>query len=87
MKTLCVLLLLAVPASAVTLQQDCRGPGSIGTALMSADGTITLNIRQSPGAPVEGVAAVRRGDPNYARILAHLSGMSPGEKKLVPPWC
>lgn len=87
MKLALFLLLLATPAIALPAQNDCRGPGSIGTALMSADGTITLNIRQSPGAPVEGVAAVRRGDPNYARILAHLSGMSPGEKKPVPPWC
>ena len=33
MKALCFLLMMAVPASAVTLQSDCRGPGSIGTAL------------------------------------------------------
>jgi hypothetical protein len=80
------LLLLAAPASAVTLQQDCRGPGSIGTALMGADGTITLNIRSIPGGPLDGVLA-SRPDANYARILSHVGGMVPGEKKSVPPWC
>jgi hypothetical protein len=51
------LLLATIPASAMTLQQDCRRPGSIGTALMNADGTITLNIRSAPGAPLDGVVA------------------------------
>lgn len=87
MRALALLLLLAVPASAANLQQDCRGPGSIGTALMNADGTITLNIRTIPGGPLDGVVASRPGDPNYARILSHLGGMQPGEKKPVPPWC
>jgi hypothetical protein len=87
MRWLLALLLAATPAAAVTLQQDCRGPGSIGTALMSADGTITLNIRSAPGAPLDGVVASRPGDANYARILSHVGGMAPGEKKPVPPWC
>lgn len=73
---------------AFALQQDCRGSGSIGTALMSADGTITLNIRSpQPGSPIDGVLAVRKGDPNYARILSHVGGLQPGGKKPVPPWC
>jgi hypothetical protein len=87
MRWLLALLLATTPAAAVTLQQDCRGPGSIGTALMSADGTITLNIRSAPGAPLDGVVASRPGDANYARILSHVGGMAPGEKKPVPPWC
>jgi hypothetical protein len=94
MKILAVLLLAATPVlttsglAAPALQQDCRAPGSIGTALMGADGTITVNIREpQPGSPLDGVVAVRRGDPNYARILSHVGGMTPGEKKSVPPWC
>jgi hypothetical protein len=87
MKILCVLLLATVPASAMTLQQDCRRPGSIGTAMMNEDGTITLNIRSAPGAPLDGVVASKPGDPNYARILSHVGGMTPGEKKPVPPFC
>jgi hypothetical protein len=87
MKILCFLLLATVPASAMTLQQDCRRPGSIGTALMNEDGTITLNIRSAPGAPLDGVLASKPGDPNYARILSHVGGLMRGEKKPVPPWC
>ncbi len=88
MKHAALLALLAVsPAWAAPMQNDCRGPGSIGTALMSADGTITLNLRQDPNAPLAGVAAVKRGDPAYARILSHVGGMTPGQKKSVPPWC
>ncbi len=85
---LALLALLAVPALALPMQQDCRGPGSIGTALMGDDGTITLNIRApQPGSPLDGVVAVRPGDANYARIKSHIGGISPGEKKPVPPFC
>jgi hypothetical protein len=89
MKRLAALLLLTAPAfAAPALQQDCRGPGSIGTALMNRDGTITVNIREpQPGSPLDGVVAVRPGDPNYARIKSHLGGISPGERKPVPPFC
>ncbi len=60
----------------------------IGTALMGADGTITVNIRApQPGSPLDGVVAVRPGDANYARIKSHLGGISPGEKKPVAPFC
>ena len=78
---LCLLGLL-LPAQA--LEQDCRRPGSIGTALMSADGTITLTL-STPVA--HGALAYRRGDPNYSRILSHIGGMQPGQKKPVPPFC
>ena len=79
-----LILLLAVPASAETLQQDCRGPGSIGTAVMSPDGTITLNFT---GPIMHGVLAYRRGNPQYPRILSHIGGIQPGQKKPVPPFC
>jgi hypothetical protein len=79
---LLVLLGLAGPASA--LQSDCRGPGSIGTALMSQDGTITLTLST---AAAQGVVAYHRGDPQYARIFSHIGGIQPGQKKPVPPFC
>jgi hypothetical protein len=79
------LLLAAAPASAQVLQQDCRGPGSIGTALMSADGTITMTL-SAPGGQ-QGVAAYHRGDPQYVRILSHVGGLQPGQKKPMPPFC
>ncbi|HXB51269.1 MAG TPA: hypothetical protein VNU69_00820 [Rhizomicrobium sp.] len=84
MKTFAFLLLLTVSASAEVMQSDCRGPGSIGTALMSADGTITLTI-STPGQ--QGALAYHRGDPQYARILSHVGGLHPGERKPVPPFC
>jgi hypothetical protein len=55
--------------------------------MMNQDGTITLNIRSAPGAPLDGVVASKPGDPNYARILSHVGGLMRGEKKPVPPWC
>jgi hypothetical protein len=84
MKVIALILLLSVSASAETLQQDCRGPGSIGTAVMSADGTITLNFT---GPIMHGVLAYHRGNPQYARILSHIGGIQPGQKKPVPPFC
>ncbi len=81
---LAALALLVSPASALVLQSDCRGPGSIGTALMSADGTITLTI-STPSQ--QGAAAYHRGDPQYARILSHVGGLKPGERKPLPPFC
>ncbi len=83
-RVIALLFLLAVPVSAETLQQDCRAPGSIGTALMSADGTVTLTFN---GPIMKGVLAYRRGNPQYARIISHLGGIQPGQKKPVPPWC
>ena len=85
MKILGFLLLLTLPASATTMQSDCRGSGpAIGTALMSADGTITLTI-STPGQ--QGALAYRRGDPQYQRMLSHIGGIQPGQKKPVPPFC
>ena len=82
------LLSSAAPVWSASLQSDCRGSGSIGTAVMGPDGTITLNIRSLPPGPIaEGVLAYKKGDPNYARIYSHLGGIRPGEHKPVPPFC
>lgn len=70
---------------AAPMQSDCRRPGSIGTALMGEDGTITLNLR-SPSGEMS-VLAYKKGDPNYARIVSHIGGIQPGERKPVPPFC
>jgi hypothetical protein len=84
--TVCAMAMLAgSPAGAVPLQQDCRGQGIIGTAVMSPDGTITLNLRSPDGA--EGLLVYKKGDPQYARIYSHLGGIKPGEHKPVPAFC
>jgi hypothetical protein len=78
------LLLIATPVFA-QIQSDCRAPGNVGTAVMSADGTITLTLLSPDGA--QGVLAYHKGDPQYARILSHIGGIQLGEHKPVPAFC
>ena len=75
----------ATPALAMNLQSDCRAPGTIGTATMSQDGTVTLNIHAPDG--TMGAFAYPKSDPNYARIVSHLGGIRPGDHKPVPAFC
>lgn len=82
---LALMLLAPLPTLAASLQPDCRGLGTIGMALMSPDGTITLTLRSPNGA--EGVLAYRKTDPQYARIFSHIGGIKPGEHKVVPAFC
>ena len=85
MRFVALLLLLTLPASAQPLQSDCRGSGpAIGTALMAADGTITLSFN---GPIMKGALAYHRGDPQYQRMLSHVGGLQPGQKKPIPPFC
>jgi ABC-type glycerol-3-phosphate transport system substrate-binding protein len=84
-RMLLALMLLSAPATAASLQSDCRGLGTIGMAVMSADGTITLTLHSPDGA--EGAVAYKKNDPQYARILSHLGGIRPGEHKPVPAFC
>ncbi len=67
------------------MQSDCRAPGTIGTAVMAADGTITLTLQLPDG--TGSALAYHKGDPNYARMLAHIGGLQPGEHKSVPAFC
>lgn len=78
-------LLLAATPAAAQLQSDCRGTGSIGNAVMAADGTITLSVQGRDG--TMGAFAYRKNDSQYARILSHIGGMRPGEHKKAPPFC
>ncbi|ASR43089.1 hypothetical protein BEN78_06535 [Xanthomonas citri pv. mangiferaeindicae] len=62
---------------------------AIGTAVMQEDGTLVLQLR----APLDGGTAhgeteirYRPGTPEYAAVLAHLGGLTPGQSKPVPPW-
>jgi hypothetical protein len=66
----------------------CEALESIGTAEMSADGTITLRLRSlSPNPIAEGVLTYAPDDPQYEDIKQHLGGIAPGDIKPVKPWC
>jgi hypothetical protein len=61
---------------------------SIGTATMSQDGTLTLDLvaRSSRGAGGEGRVVYKPGDPDYKAVLEHVGPIKPGETKPVAPW-
>jgi hypothetical protein len=66
----------------------CEAFDSVGRAKMSADGTITLQIRSLWPDPIaESQLVFAPDDPQYSDIKRHLGGIAPGESKLVPPWC
>ena len=67
--------------------QNAPAP-SIGQAVMSADGTITMDLRaEGPGGAVGDARFVYPPDhKDYQMILKHLGGMKPGETKPVPPF-
>ncbi|WP_423357707.1 hypothetical protein ISN76_18985 [Dyella halodurans] len=62
-------------------------PPSIGVASMSADGTLSLQLRMvsSGGAIGEGLEEIKPGDPGYESTVKHI-GIKPGEVKRIPPW-
>jgi hypothetical protein len=59
----------------------------IGTATMTEDGTITLDLRAQNGGTIgQGQLVYRKDDRGYADVLKRLGGLQPGRSKLVPPW-
>jgi len=83
MKWAALLLAGVVTANAQTgpMQSDCRGTGTIGYARLSPDGTV-LSVTLAQGAH-----AWKKGDPNFTRMVSHLGGILPGERKPVPAFC
>jgi hypothetical protein len=80
----------AVAADRIRSSQPipCDDIDSVGRAKMSADGTITLQLRSLWPDPIaESQLVYPPGDPQYDEIKHHLGGLSPGEAKPVPPWC
>ncbi len=61
---------------------------SIGTATMTEDGTIIMDLRaEGPdGALGDARFVYHRGDKDYDKILKHIGGLVPGQSKPVPPW-
>lgn len=84
MKAAALLLAGLVTANAQTIpmQSDCRGQGVIGFARLSEDGRV-LSVTLNP----QGAFAWKRGDPNFTRMVSHLGGILPGERKPVPAFC
>lgn len=63
-------------------------PQSIGTATMSADGTIKLYLSSKTrnGLIADAVSTYKPGDSMYEEVKRHLGGINVGERKPVPPW-
>ena len=61
---------------------------TVGTALMTADGTIRLCLRVTGEGGRIGDAEFTYPPqhPEYQRILKHLGGLQVGQEKPVPPW-
>ena len=78
-------LLLGCAVAPVAMPEN---PSSIGVATMSADGTITLQLRaEGAGGTIgDAVFVYKPGDTMYQEIKRHIGDIKPGEKKPVPPW-
>ena len=82
MVLLLVGLTMAAGAQTLPLQQDCRGQGTIGFARLSVDGRV-LSVTLNP----QGAFSWKRGEPDFNRMVSHLGGILPGERKPVPAFC
>ncbi len=72
------------PASTPAAQKETR---SIGSATMTADGTLKLMLRAEGGGAVgDALLVYPKGHKEYDNILRHLGGLKPGETKPVPPF-
>jgi hypothetical protein len=62
-------------------------PEFIGTASMSADGTVTLHLtRTADGQHANATFKYTTVDPKYDEVLRHIGGLNAGETKPVRPW-
>jgi len=76
------------PQSAPAARAPAATPASIGSATMTADGTIVLQLRATGPGPAIGDALIRypKGHAKYGEVLKHLGGLKPGETKPCPPF-
>jgi hypothetical protein len=66
----------------------CATLDSIGTAEMTADGTITLHLKSLwPDPHEDSDLTYAPDDPQYGEIRKHLGGIEPGQSKPIPPFC
>jgi hypothetical protein len=92
--TLAAALALALLAGPVSAADDsgvpipCEAIDSVGSAGMSADGTITLRLHTLWPQPFsESRHIYAPSDPHYGFVKRHLGGIAPGQTKPVPPLC
>ncbi len=67
---------------------DSDEPQDVGVAQMQSDGTLHLHLRTvaKDGTIGEAMMIVPPKDPKYAGMVAHLSGIKPGQAKAIPPF-
>jgi hypothetical protein len=55
---------------------------------MGADGTLRLQLRTETATGLIGemLMVVPPGDPRYAGMVQHLSGIQPGQARAIPPF-
>jgi hypothetical protein len=61
-------------------------PVTIGSATMTDDGSIVLNLRATGPGIGDAQITYAPDSPHYAEVLRHIGGLRPGQSKLVPPW-
>ena len=79
----------SVPATPKPADPAAAGSAkSIGEARMKDDGTVVLTLRaDGPGKTVgDALLEYKRDHPQYQKVLEHLGGLKPGERKPIPPW-
>lgn len=83
-----LLVLALLCASAQTFCEPRDPAETIGTATITADGTIVLSLRSQDGAGriAEGLFSYAPGDPNYTVVLRHIGTIAPGETVWVRPF-
>jgi hypothetical protein len=73
---------LASAPSAPATATSNNPPSAIGEATMRDDKTIVMDLYQ----PAHARFVYPPSHPEYEKVLAHIGGLEPGQKKLVPPW-
>jgi hypothetical protein len=63
-----------------------QSSGGIGEVEMLPDGSLVLDLYRAGDVLVSARKTYKKGDPGYDDVVSHVGGLSPGEKKLVPPW-
>lgn len=77
-----------VPPSAADRPPAKTQAENVGSAYMRPDGTLEMSLRTETrdGTIGEAFLVIPPADPRYESMVAHLSGIKPGEGKTIPPF-